>query len=552
MTESEQHQSKSESTLTLSKNAIRLFQVVNSELNKPEKSADEVPRIEVSELISKVGFYYEKLRNAVDYKEDHLLRKNAIARILKRQIVIQGAIKELDSQEISKFLLMELIRASYLPNNTIPEEKIKEVAQIIEKYKKLRRLSLPLFQNGMKEKNELTSWVITLMASDIEQKLVDSSINDMVVQSMYQILIDIVRLSKDSPYTDDLEIQIFLSIYRNFLKYDKDMLSYILLKYYYPEWEAAGDSEIEKIAKNLIGLRHSISAQIDHPLVPQLNVIAKRYTIFFSVLVDVIQSSPNEMYKLAKTDHKKFTEEIEKICKKRYKQAKSKLWRAAVRSIIYIFLTKSVFAVLLEVPVITFFNHHINLTSLVVNISFPALLLFVVVLFTRLPKKANSNKIINGIDEIMYVERKRQDLFILRKPAKRAKWKNILFGIIYSITFLLTFGFIIWALDQIKFHWISMIIFLFFLALVSFFIIRIRKGIKEMSVAQERPSILSLLVDFFYMPIIATGKWLSEKFDKINFFVFIMDFIIEAPFKIVLEIAEEWTKYVKERKDEIA
>ena len=548
----EQSQPKSQIDLTLNDNATRLFQVIYNEQTKPEKSPDEVPRIEVSELISKMGFYYEKLRNVVDYKEDHLLRKNAIARILKRQIVIQGAIKELDSREMSKFLLLELIRASYLPNNKIPEEKIGEIASLIEKYKKLRNLSLSLFQNGIKENNDLTNWIMALMASDIEQRLTDNSANNMVIQSMYQILVNIVRLPQDSIYRDDLEIQIFLAIYRNYLKYDKGMQSYILLKYFYPEWDSAQVVEIEAVGKSILSLRQKISGQINHPLVPQLNIIAKRYTIFFTVLVDAIKNNPNEIYKLAKTDNKKFNEEIEKVCKKRYRQAKSKLWRAAVRSIIYIFLTKSIFAILLEVPVIKYFNHHINPISLAVNISFPALLLFIVVFFTRLPKKANGLKIISGIDEIMYLERKRQDLFILRKPSKRARWKNVLFGIIYSITFLLTFGLVVWALDLAKFHWISIVIFLFFLALVSFFIIRIRKGIKEMIVAEERPNILSLLVDFFYMPIIATGKWLSEEFDHINFFVFIMDFIIEAPFKIFLEIAEEWTKYVRERKDEIA
>ena len=53
------------------------------------------------------------------------------------------------------------------------------------------------------------------------------------------------------------------------------------------------------------------------------------------------------------------------------------------------------------------------------------------------------------------------------------------------------------------------------------------------------------------MPIVATGKFLSEKFSRVNVFVFIMDFIMEAPFKAFVEIAEEWTKYVKERRDEI-
>ena len=54
-----------------------------------------------------------------------------------------------------------------------------------------------------------------------------------------------------------------------------------------------------------------------------------------------------------------------------------------------------------------------------------------------------------------------------------------------------------------------------------------------------------------YYPIVAVGKWLTEKFSRINVFVFVLDFIIEAPFKIFVDIAEQWTKYVKERKEEI-
>jgi len=53
------------------------------------------------------------------------------------------------------------------------------------------------------------------------------------------------------------------------------------------------------------------------------------------------------------------------------------------------------------------------------------------------------------------------------------------------------------------------------------------------------------------VPIISVGKWLSEKFSQVNIFVFILDFIIEAPFKIIIEITEDWAKYVKERKDDI-
>jgi hypothetical protein len=52
-------------------------------------------------------------------------------------------------------------------------------------------------------------------------------------------------------------------------------------------------------------------------------------------------------------------------------------------------------------------------------------------------------------------------------------------------------------------------------------------------------------------PIVSTGKWLSGKFSSINIFVFFFDFIIEAPFKIFVTVAEEWGKYLNERRENL-
>jgi hypothetical protein len=107
------------------------------------------------------------------------------------------------------------------------------------------------------------------------------------------------------------------------------------------------------------------------------------------------------------------------------------------------------------------------------------------------------------------------------------------------------------VLDKIHFTWVSIIIFLFFLAFVSFFTIRIRKNVQQLIVVEEKENLVNFVLDFFFIPIAAVGKWLSQKFSKINVFMFIMDFVIEAPFKVFVEIAEQWTRYVRERKEDI-
>ena len=124
---------KEEIIFTPNENVKKLFQIIYHEKNKPEDD-DDIPRVKVSELISRLAFYYEKIRNSVDYKEEYLLRKNSILRTLKRQVVIEGSLKTINAEEVAKNLLIELIRAGYLPNNKLPETKIGEIAVIVKKY----------------------------------------------------------------------------------------------------------------------------------------------------------------------------------------------------------------------------------------------------------------------------------------------------------------------------------------------------------------------------------------------------------------------------------
>jgi len=534
---------------TPNENTKKLFQVIYQEKNKPEED-DDRPKIKVSELISRLAFYYEKIRNSVDYKEEYLLRKNSILRNLKRQVIIEGSIKTVNVEELAKNLLLELIRAGYLPNNKLPETKISEIAVVINKYLSLRLSGLPKIDDE-KTRNKIDKWIFNLAASEIEEKLDASQVTKTAIGNIYELLSEHIALPEGSAYKPDREIQIYLSIHRIFMKFDNDMLDFLLLKYYNANWAKATDQEIKYLADRLEAIKSEIDIQMKHPLSLEINKIVNRYAVYFTILKDVISDDPVGVYEGFKNDPKAFPRLVKKFAIKRYQEAKAKLRRAAVRSIIYIFLTKMVLAFILEVPFTLWMGEILNYNSLAINISFPPLLLFLIVLFTRTPSEANTQKIVQGVEEIVFVEKERKEPIILRQPPKRRKGINVAFAVIYAITFFVTFGLVIYFLDKIHFTFVSIIIFLFFLTLVSFFSLRIRKVAREMYIVERKENIFSFVMDFFYVPIIEVGKWLNEKFSRINFFVFILDFIIEAPFKIFVDIAEEWTKYVKERKEEI-
>jgi len=541
---------KEEVVFTPNENTKKLFQAIYREKNKTEAEDGEEAKIKVSELISRLAFYYEKIRNSVDYKEEYLLRKNAILRILKRQVIIEGPLKILNAEDISRHLLVELIRAGYLENNRLPETKIGETARVIDKYLKLRFYALPKLADDQ-QKNEYGKWILALAAAEIEEKLNTDPVAQVAVSNMYELLSEQISLPEDSNYKKDREIQIYLGIHRIFMKFDHEMLEFLLLKYYNADWERADEEKIKHLANHLETVKEAINGQMKHPLAAQMNKLVNRYSVYFTILIDVISDDPVGVYEDFRDDPKAFPRLVKKFANKRYHEAKVKLRRAAVRSIIYIFLTKMVLAFILEVPVTLWLGEILNYNSLAINISFPPLLLFLIVLFTRTPSEANTLRIIQGVEEIVFQEKERKEPIFLRRPAKRGRGVGLTFAVIYTITFFVTFGLVIYFLDKIHFTLVSIIIFLFFLTLVSFFGLRIRKVAREMYIVEGRENIFTFVMDFFYVPIIEAGKWLNEKFSRLNFFVFILDFIIEAPFKIFVDIAEEWTKYVKERKEEI-
>ena len=148
-------------------------------------------------------------------------------------------------------------------------------------------------------------------------------------------------------------------------------------------------------------------------------------------------------------------------------------------------------------------------------------MLFVAVALTKLPGDDNTAKILSGIEEILFVERARKSPIILKKPAKRGGVLGFFFGLIYAATFILSFGSVIWILEQLNFSHVSMIIFVFFLAFASFFAIRIKRNARSLVVVESKETI------FFF------------------------DFIIEAPFKVFVTVAEEWGKYLNERRENL-
>src|SRR3989338_9647569 len=89
--------------------------------------------INVNRFVSEIATWYEKFRNAMDYRDEEVVRRAAIERILKRRLLFGG-----DGLKIAAPLMRELLWARYFPEASISDEEIKKVGRVIDLYLALR------------------------------------------------------------------------------------------------------------------------------------------------------------------------------------------------------------------------------------------------------------------------------------------------------------------------------------------------------------------------------------------------------------------------------
>ncbi len=503
----------------------------------------DVEKINLSQLISKLGFFYEKFRNAIDYNEEHLVRRNSLERFLRRHILF---LQEKRPQKISESLINEFIRARYLPNDTLPETVINEIAATLEKY-----LIIISYVNGHKlnSAGQLTDWLISIGSCEIDEQLIPVEKEMAMVNFMYSHLVDNLTFLKTSIEEKEKNLQIYIATMRAFLKADPATLRYRLLKLYLPNWNRLDQGGIGEFLGNIDIIKNKIEAHLRHPIGFQLAHTARRQSVFFTILKEVMQKNQEQLPEIF-NDQEKLAKTVEEVCLTNYHRIRGRLIGSIFRVIIYIFFTKTILAFILELPYDYFIIQKINWRALGINVAFHPLLMFFVAITIRVPGAKNTQIIIQEIKKIVYGE-ERKILFKAKKLMKIGSVSYIIFNTLYAIMFAISFGIVVSALKILHFNILSGILFIFFLTIVSFFGFRLRNYAKQLSVIPRKDNFLNFVADFLSLPIIRVGQFFSTNFSKINIFLFILDFIIETPFKMLVEFLEKAVSFIREKREEI-
>src|SRR3989344_7640792 len=73
-------------------------------------------KINVNPIVSKFASWYEKVRNAMEYREDEVILRAAIERVLRRRLLLGG-----NAKTTAEPLVRELLWARYMPEGSLPE-----------------------------------------------------------------------------------------------------------------------------------------------------------------------------------------------------------------------------------------------------------------------------------------------------------------------------------------------------------------------------------------------------------------------------------------------
>ena len=512
--------------------------------NAFEKQASST--IQVDEVASKVASFYEKLRGIVDWKEEHLIKRSAISRNLKRRLYLANG----QEKNLSEDLVLELIRGGHFPNNQIPENKIKEVEKQLEKY--IYILEKNNSTNSEKEKIKLYNWLLNIAACEIEEILSDSYKEKFLIDFMTEIMSERIKEneSKIIYFKQEKHNQIYIACQRALFKLDSPIITYHLLKKRYPQWKNLSEQELNEISENIYSIWNDLEQELNHPLKDKFYNICQKHNTPFLIIQDILAEQDNEKI----YDKLNKPEELETLIRqayiKRLSTLKSRLSRAAFYSTLSILITNSFALFVIEVPLARMIMGPFSYTAIAVDILGPTFLMFLLVATIKLPSKNNLEIVLIETMKIIYHSEK-TDIYQIKIPRRKSFIMKSFITFLYFVGTSISLSIIILSLRAAGLPITSYFINAMFVALIAFAGLAIRHKGEELTMEEKKYSLFDFIFDILFLPVVGLGRWLSNKWKKYNAISIFFNALIDLPWQIFIEFLEQWRIFLKEKKEEI-
>ncbi|HJZ05656.1 hypothetical protein A2634_05275 [Candidatus Amesbacteria bacterium RIFCSPHIGHO2_01_FULL_48_32] len=471
---------------------------------------------------------YEQARSAMEYRAEHLVRRAAVERILKRQMLFNQ-----NPDFLARQLLTELRWARYVTPSEIEHVEKGDVSLIIGKY------LTALAEAGDRLPYD---WVVGVLSAEIEERLNLNIDYGHFTHFAFQVIKQKLEVVENEKNWDLL---VFIATDKAYGQSDDQQVGYHIVKLLDSDWGRLGRSE------TLLEARELYVYGINHPLTVKLAKYVRSQSAPLILLRDVYFAAPEKFRELM-ADREAFEKRAKSVLSTQLLHMSGRVNRATARSVIYVFLTKMLFGMLVEVPMDLLLVGEIATTPLLINLLFPPSLMWLVSMGSWLPGIVEQKALVHETWRVVgEFETLGEEKLWLGGQSRRAK--GLLYGVfsaMYIVVFLAVFAAIFYLLQLLKFSLASQIVFVFFLSIVAFFAYRIRQTSLIYNWSPKEGGGQSL-GDMIALPLLAVGSKLSLGISKLNFLVFIFDFILEAPFKTILRFLDSWVQFLSVKRDEV-
>jgi len=487
------------------------------------------------------AFVYEKIRSSLEYAEDHLIFKNAIARILWRRYNL-GLYSKADS--LVADLVTELSWADYINPEGITKEQTDLMVQIVDRY----LVFLKNARSGQMSKKNLQKMAVNWLSCEIESLFHPSEEKGIYLEYVCSVLSKNFSPPNGREVSDEDKNQLQLAIYSLVLKPDYHLLQFWLLCRIHPDWTTMSNEEMQKVARSFDPYYNKINNILNSSNRRRYFQFAKINIAPFILLYQVLSTEKIDLDKISQ-DPQLLHKRVMEAYSQSVVEARKKVWRGTTRALIFILLTKVSLAFIIEIPYDRITSGEINYLTLLINILLPPFLMLIAGTFVKSPSQKNYTIVSDAVTKLFTAGRVSDKKFSL--ISRKGSVATDIFNYIYLIFTLAVIIGTIWLLLFLGFNIISIILFFLFVSAVSFFSFRIRNIALELAMKRTKDDALTSTVEFVFLPFIRMGRYLSDRIAAFNPFIIALDFLIEAPLKSILKITNMWFKFVNAKKEDL-
>ncbi|MBU0569219.1 hypothetical protein KKB40_00365, partial [Patescibacteria group bacterium] len=420
-----------------------------------------------------------------------------------------------------------------------------------------------IFENNPLETNKHTSpkikkkinffnWLLEIAACEVEEALEPPVKEQALIECMVRSISARVQLSPTNILSEkELEIQIHVAILRTLYHLDDPIISYYLLKTYWPQWNQSTAEGLDKLTQEILIIEKEIGEHLEHSIGSQFYGLCEKYDTIYLLLGDVLENFSNKPSSLAKalSKPKKLSSLIRNAYDKRLSTLKKRLTRSAIYSTLSVFVSGGVSLFIFEIPLAKLFYGEWKPLAIVADILLPTALMAFLVAIVKPPRKSNLERVVKETCKVAFPA-KEKDVYEIKARKKRGFAIRIIVGFFYLLATFISLTFTFFIFDLAKVPVTSLYVDTLNIAVIVFAALVIRQRAKELTV-EEKASFWEFIIDILSVPIAEIGQWLANKWKEYNIVSVFFIALVDMPFSSFIHFIENWSSYLKEKKSDI-